>query len=94
AVPRTGHGRARVAAGIATGAALAGYAATVGRAQLAALRAPGHAPTVRAATGTGVRGVTGLQSALLAGAGAPVLAGALTALGGLARVASRKVSPT
>ncbi|GAA2380764.1 SCO3242 family prenyltransferase [Streptomyces carpaticus] len=91
----TGTGRRpRVFAGVSTGAALAGYAATVGRAQLAALRAPGHAPTVRAATGTGVRGVTGLQSALLAGAGAPVLAGALTALGGLARVASRKVSPT
>ncbi|AKG43908.1 SCO3242 family prenyltransferase [Streptomyces xiamenensis] len=78
----------------AVAASLAGYAATVGRAQLAALRTPGDAGTVRAATGTGVRGVTGLQSALLAAAGAPVVAGALTALGGLARIASRKVSPT
>ncbi|MGW7293051.1 SCO3242 family prenyltransferase [Streptomyces xiamenensis] len=78
----------------AVAASLAGYAATVGRAQLAALRTPGDAGTVRAATGTGVRGVAGLQSALLAAAGAPVVAGALTALGGLARIASRKVSPT
>ncbi|WP_341829897.1 SCO3242 family prenyltransferase [Streptomyces hainanensis] len=78
----------------ATAVAVAWYVGGVGRAQLAAARAAGDAGVVRAATGTGVRGGIRLQAALLAGAGAPAAAAALSALGPLARLASRRVSPT
>jgi 4-hydroxybenzoate polyprenyltransferase len=74
-------------------ASAAAYAATVGRAQLAAARTP-DAPTVRHATGTGIRGIIPLQAGLLARANAPALAAALLSLGPLARLASKVVSPT
>ncbi|TDC53437.1 4-hydroxybenzoate polyprenyltransferase [Jiangella ureilytica] len=84
-------------AGSARGLAAAGfagvYAATVGRAQLGAARQP-DAATVRSATGAGVRGVIPLQSALLARAGAVVLAGAVVGIGPAVRALSKVVSPT
>ncbi|WP_347877153.1 SCO3242 family prenyltransferase [Streptomyces sp. 8K308] len=90
AVLTAGH----LAAAVGGVLAAAGYARSVGRAQVAVLRAAGDARAARGATGAGVRGGIGLQSALVAGAGAPVVAAALSALGPLARLASRKVSPT
>jgi 4-hydroxybenzoate polyprenyltransferase len=90
--PALPEGGARRVAGAALAAGA--YAATVGRAQAAAVRSPADAPTVRAATGAGVRGCIGLQSALLAGAGAPVAAALVAAAGPLARLASKVVSPT
>lgn len=78
----------------AAGAALAvTYAGTVGLAQARAVRSP-DAATVRTATGAGVRGVIGLQAALVAGTGAVGIAGGLIAAGPLARLASKVVSPT
>ncbi|ONI81936.1 4-hydroxybenzoate polyprenyltransferase [Saccharothrix sp. ALI-22-I] len=74
-------------------AAGAGYAATVGRAQLAAVRAPGAA-TVRAATKTGIHGMVLLQSALTARGGSLLGAVAVAAALPLARRLGRKVSPT
>ncbi|WP_129667558.1 SCO3242 family prenyltransferase [Phytoactinopolyspora endophytica] len=77
-----------------TGACLAGaYAAVVGRRQAEAAVEP-DAATVRRATGSGVRGIIVLQSALAARAGAPGLAAALLAAGPVARLASKVVSPT
>ncbi|RRO17028.1 4-hydroxybenzoate polyprenyltransferase [Saccharopolyspora rhizosphaerae] len=87
-LPRSSR-RAR-AAGIACAA---GYAVTVGRAQARAAKHP-DASTVRAATGVGVRGVIGLQAALVAGTGALGVAAALLSAGPLARAASEVVSPT
>ncbi|WP_158848016.1 SCO3242 family prenyltransferase [Saccharothrix deserti] len=70
-----------------------GYAATVGRAQLAAVRAPGAA-TVRAATKTGIHGMVLLQSALTARGGSLFGAVAVAAALPLARRLGRKVGPT
>ena len=79
---------------VITGAVLAGaYAVTVGRAQAAAVSRP-DAPTVRSATGAGIRGLIPLQAALTARAGAAGLAGALLAAGPVAKLASKVVSPT
>ncbi|PSL52286.1 4-hydroxybenzoate polyprenyltransferase [Saccharothrix carnea] len=69
------------------------YAATVGRAQLAAVREPG-ARAVRSATRTGIHGMVPLQSALVARAGSPLVAAALALVLPLARALSRKVGPT
>jgi hypothetical protein len=69
------------------------YAVTVGRAQAAAVSDPA-APTVRKATGAGIRGMIPLQASLLAGYGAPRAALGLLAAGPLARAASKVVSPT
>ncbi|GAA5123819.1 SCO3242 family prenyltransferase [Haloechinothrix salitolerans] len=77
----------------ATAAFAATYVGTVGRAQARAARNP-DAATVRTATGAGVRGVIGLQAALVAGTGAIGLAGGLLAAGPVARLASKVVSPT
>ncbi|MPY79540.1 MAG: 4-hydroxybenzoate polyprenyltransferase [Actinophytocola sp.] len=78
----------------AAGAAFAAtYVGTVGRAQARAARSP-DAATVRTATGAGVRGVIGLQAALVAGTGAVGLAGGLLAAGPIARLASKVVPPT
>ncbi|MEU3271948.1 SCO3242 family prenyltransferase [Saccharomonospora sp. NPDC006951] len=89
-------GRARTTSGGDRIAALgfgAGYAATVGAAQLGALRRP-TAASVRAATAAGIHGMVPLQASLAARNGAvrtaAVLAGALP----LARRLARKVSPT
>ncbi|AYY14771.1 4-hydroxybenzoate polyprenyltransferase [Actinobacteria bacterium YIM 96077] len=79
----------RVAAGILS----ATYATVVGRHQLDASRTP-DAPTVRRATGTGVRGVILLQSALAARSGALGTAAAILAAGPAARIAAKVVSPT
>ncbi|WP_196776989.1 SCO3242 family prenyltransferase [Haloechinothrix halophila] len=77
----------------ASAAFAATYVGTVGRAQVRAARNP-DAATVRTATGAGVRGVIGLQAALVAGTGAIGLAGGLLAAGPIARLASKVVSPT
>jgi 4-hydroxybenzoate polyprenyltransferase len=71
----------------------AGYVATVGRAQLAAVRAPGAA-TVRVATKTGIHGMVLLQSALTARGGSLLGAVAVAAALPLARRLGRKVGPT
>jgi hypothetical protein len=71
----------------------AGYAATVGGAQLRATRRP-DAATVRAATGAGVRGAIPLQAALTARAGAVGTAAGIVATGPVARAAARVVSTT
>ncbi|HYJ67529.1 MAG TPA: UbiA family prenyltransferase [Nocardioidaceae bacterium] len=77
-----------------TGAGLAGvYATVVGRSQLQAAGSP-DASTVRAATGSGIRGVILLQSALAARSGSPGVAGGLLLAGPAARLASKVVSPT
>ncbi|SFB92326.1 SCO3242 family prenyltransferase [Streptomyces aidingensis] len=90
ALPRRG----RPARSVLTGAALAaGYAATVGRAQLAAALHPDPV-LVRGATGAGVRGVIPLQAALVAGSGAPATAALLAASAPAARLAAKVVSPT
>ncbi|MGH3356981.1 MAG: SCO3242 family prenyltransferase [Nocardioidaceae bacterium] len=69
------------------------YAATVGRAQAQAAQSP-DATTVRAATGSGVRGAIPLQAALTARAGSVGAAVAVVAAGPVARAASRVVSTT
>ncbi|WP_245862262.1 SCO3242 family prenyltransferase [Georgenia soli] len=77
-----------------TATALAGsYAASVGRAQLAAVASP-DAGTVRRATGTGIRGMLPLQAALASAAGHPVLGGALVGAVPALRAAARKVATT
>jgi 4-hydroxybenzoate polyprenyltransferase len=89
AVPGPADRRARVGA-----IALAGvFAATVGRAQAAAVSKPDSA-TVRSATGEGIRGMIPLQAALAARSGALRTASALLAAGPVARLASKAVSPT
>lgn len=77
--------------GVLAGAA--GYAATVGRAQLAAVRDPG-AVAVRSATKAGIHGMVPLQSALVARSGSPAVAAGLALVLPLARALSRKVGPT
>jgi UbiA prenyltransferase family len=75
-------------------AALAGgYAATAGRPLLHAALNPSP-PLTQAAVGGQIRATIPLQAVLAHRAGAPVLAGALTALAPLARAWARKVSPT
>ncbi|WP_199439713.1 SCO3242 family prenyltransferase [Umezawaea beigongshangensis] len=73
--------------------AAAGYVVTVGRPQLAAVRAP-DAASVRTATKAGVHGMVPLQSALAARAGSLAGAAAVALALPLARRLSRKVSPT
>ncbi|NDL57662.1 SCO3242 family prenyltransferase [Phytoactinopolyspora mesophila] len=90
AVPHRPAGRVSALAGAALAA---GYAAVVGRSQLEASRSP-DAGTVRRATGTGVRGVILLQSALAARSGALGVAAGLLSAGPIARMASKVVSPT
>ena len=77
-----------VAAGLA-----ATYAFTVGRAQAAAAERP-DGPTVRRATGAGVRGLIPLQAALTARTGAVAAAGVLVTMGPVAKAAAKVVSPT
>ena len=77
----------------AAAALLAGYAATVGRAQLAAARTPQPGP-VRRAVGAGILGTIPLQAALAAGAGALRAAVPIAAGFPLARRLARRVSPT
>jgi hypothetical protein len=81
------RGRAPLPAALA-----ATYAASVGRAQLAAATSP-DAGTVRRATGTGIRGMIPLQAALVAGR-SPLVALGLLAAGPAVRAASKVVSPT
>ncbi|WP_028659404.1 SCO3242 family prenyltransferase [Nocardioides insulae] len=81
----------RAGAGVAAALA-ATYAATVGRAQAAAVHTP-DAGTVRRATGAGIRGMIPLQAALLARR-APLAALGLLAAGPVAKRASKVVSPT
>ena len=77
-----------------SGAGLAGvYATAVGRSQLRAAETL-DADTVRQATGSGIRGVILLQSALAARSGSPGVAGGLLFAGPAARLASKAVSPT
>ncbi|MFC0070250.1 4-hydroxybenzoate polyprenyltransferase, partial [Umezawaea endophytica] len=73
--------------------AATGNAATVGRAQLDALRTP-DAASVRTATKAGIHGMVPLQSALAARAGSVVGAAAVALALPLARRLGRKVSPT
>ncbi|MEU4448696.1 SCO3242 family prenyltransferase [Actinosynnema sp. NPDC050801] len=84
---RTWRHRFGAIAGAAT------YAATVGRAQLAAVRDPG-AGAVRSATKTGIHGMVPLQCALVARGGSPAVAAGLALVLPLARRLSRKVGPT
>jgi 4-hydroxybenzoate polyprenyltransferase len=74
-------------------AGVAAYAATVGRAQLAAVRDPG-AGAVRSATKTGIHGMVPLQCALVARGGSPRAAAALALVLPVVRAMSRKVGPT
>jgi 4-hydroxybenzoate polyprenyltransferase len=90
AIPHRPAGRLSALAGAALAA---GYGAVVGRSQFEASRRP-DAATVRRATGTGVRGVILLQSALAARSGALGLAAGLLGAGPIARMASKVVSPT
>ncbi|WP_367128519.1 SCO3242 family prenyltransferase [Saccharothrix sp. HUAS TT1] len=83
---RTWRHRLGVLAGAAT------YAATVGRAQLAAVREP-DAGTVRSATKSGIHGMVPLQCALVARSGV-LPAAALALVLPVARALSRKVGPT
>jgi 4-hydroxybenzoate polyprenyltransferase len=69
------------------------YAASVGGAQLAALRRP-SAERVRQAVGAGILGLIPLQASLTAARGRPVTALVLAAAHPLARRLSRKVSAT
>jgi 4-hydroxybenzoate polyprenyltransferase len=72
---------------------LAGYAGTVGSAQLAAVRDP--APRqVQRAVGAGILGMMPLQAALAARAGSPRAAMLLAAAFPVARRLARRVSPT
>lgn len=89
----TASPRSVLASRLVAGALAASYAATVGRAQLAAYRSP-DAGTVRRATGSGIRGLIPLQGALAAGAGSPLAGLALVTGAPLARTLSRKLSPT
>jgi hypothetical protein len=73
--------------------AAVGYAASVGRAQLAAAREP-SAHTVRRATVAGIHGMVPLQAALAASAGSRRGALAVLATMPAARLLARVVSPT
>ena len=78
---------------IVAAALAATYAVTVGRAQAAAAERP-DGPTVRRATGAGMRGLIPLQAALTARTGAVAAAGVLVTMGPVARSAAKVVSPT
>jgi UbiA prenyltransferase family len=78
---------------IAAAVFAATYAVTVGRAQAAAAERP-DGPTVRQATGAGVRGLIPLQAALTARTGAVATAGVLVTMGPVAKAAAKVVSPT
>jgi 4-hydroxybenzoate polyprenyltransferase len=86
-------GGSGIPAGIARGALAASYAGAVARPQWAAVRNP-DAAHVRRAVGASVLGTVPLQAALLARGRSVPLAAAVALLAPLARVASRKVSPT
>ncbi|MEV8452492.1 SCO3242 family prenyltransferase [Streptomyces sp. NPDC052095] len=91
---RTPATAARNPAGtLVTATALATYAGTCTRAQASAARDP-RAPRVRAAVGAGIHALLPLQAALVARAGAPLLALPLVAALPLAGRLARKVSPT
>jgi 4-hydroxybenzoate polyprenyltransferase len=76
------------------GTVLAGaYTAAVLPAQLDVVREP-DAGNARRATGVGIRGMVPLQAALLAGRGAVVGALGVLAVGPLAKLGARVVSPT
>ncbi|MFC9752173.1 SCO3242 family prenyltransferase [Streptomyces sp. NPDC056921] len=83
----------RSARALVTGAALATYAGTCARAQTAVVRDP-SAPRVRAAVGAGIHALLPLQAALVARAGAPLLALPLAAALPLVGRLARKVSST
>lgn len=86
--------RARTApARIATAAGAAGYLASYGHAQVRAVREP-SAANVGRAVGAGILALIPLQAALTAGAGAVGAAATLAAAHPLARLLSRRVSPT
>ncbi|MER5747400.1 SCO3242 family prenyltransferase [Streptomyces sp. NPDC002225] len=78
---------------LVTATALATYAGTCTRAQTSVARDP-RAPRVRAAVGAGIHALLPLQAALVARAGAPLLALPLVAALPLAGRLARKVSPT
>ncbi|MET9918725.1 SCO3242 family prenyltransferase [Streptomyces sp. NPDC006435] len=78
---------------LVTATALAAYAGTCTRAQSAAARNPSP-PRVRAAVGAGIHALLPLQAALIARAGAPLLALPFVAALPLAGRLARKVSPT
>lgn len=87
-------GRTSSVRGRILSAALAAvYAASVGRAQAAAVASP-DPRTVRTATGAGIRGMIPLQAALLARADAVGPAAALVAVEPATRLAFRVVSAT
>jgi hypothetical protein len=91
--PATRRGT-RGALGAAVSVALTGwYAVSVVRAQLAAARTP-DAPTVRRATGAGIRGLVPLQGAALAAAGHHGLALGLAASAPAGAYAMKRVSAT
>lgn len=83
------QGRHRAAAT----ALAAAYAVGVGRAQARALKTP-DGPTVRAATGAGIGGITLLQAAWLAARGRVPAAVLVAGAAPLLRRAARTVSPT
>ncbi|TWG98998.1 4-hydroxybenzoate polyprenyltransferase [Nocardioides sp. J9] len=70
------------------------YAARVGTAQARAAATPDDAGRVRAATGTGIGGLTLLQAACLAGRGRVLPAATVAGAGPLLRRLARVVSPT
>src|SRR5690606_11440255 len=89
---RPGRPRSRVAR-LASVALAGSYAYSVGRAQAEAVRTP-DAPTVRRATGTGIRGMVPLQAALVARGGKATLAAVLMAAVPAIRAAAKRISPT
>ncbi|KAB2352437.1 SCO3242 family prenyltransferase [Actinomadura rudentiformis] len=72
---------------------LAAYSLAVGRAQSRAVRSP-DAYTIRTAVSAGILGLPLLQAALIAARGRPFHAMAMAATWPLARLLTRKVSPT
>jgi hypothetical protein len=93
AVLLQGHRRAGWVARLAAAGLAAGYAASVGSAQSAAVRDP-SAGTVRRAVGAGILGLLPLQAALLAGNGSVRAALPVAAAFPLAKWAARKVPAT
>ncbi len=79
--------------GLAGAGLAAGYLATFGRAQAAAVADPGAEP-IRRAVGAGILGLMPLQASLIARRGPLAAAVAVAAGFPLARRLSRKVSPT
>jgi 4-hydroxybenzoate polyprenyltransferase len=74
-------------------ALLAGYAGTVGAAQLAAVRDP-VPRQIQRAVGAGILGMMPLQAALAARAGSARSAALVAAAFPIARMLARRVSPT